>query len=333
MFRKIWAVFMRDLKVNLRDFLSLYILVIPVLFGVGIRLLAPSVNDTTVNLALLESEDPDRVAYLAQFAEVTLYPDVARVTERVARRDNVVALLPDGDGSYIMTQGNEPESVVEIGKLLNSYAELDVQVANTTAEIKTFGRTEPPLKRMLVNIAVLMTSVLAGMIISINIVEEKVDNTVSAINVSTLPRPAFILGKSIIGIFLAVYGAVAIIWISGYGDVNFGQAVVAILAVTLVSLLVGFIEGISNDDVMNAAAGIKLLFLPLALSVAAAELLSEQWQFLAYWLPFYWTYKGNDAILTYSASWPQILSYALIVLALSAVVYYFLAPRIQKGLA
>ena len=97
-------------------------------------------------------------------------------------------------------------------------------------------------------------------------------------------------------------------------------------------VLVGFIEGIHNDDVMNAAAGIKLLFLPLAAGIAAAELLSEQWQVLAYWIPYYWTYKGNDAVLSYSASWPQILGYTLIVLALCGIVYYFLAPRIQKGL-
>ena len=35
MLNKIWSIFMRDLKVNLRDFLSLYILVIPILFGLA----------------------------------------------------------------------------------------------------------------------------------------------------------------------------------------------------------------------------------------------------------------------------------------------------------
>ena len=114
---------------------------------------------------------------------------------------------------------------------------------------------------------------------------------------------------------------------------RFASRTVSIIAVTLLSLLVGFIEGVSNDDVMNAAAGIKLLFLPLGAAVAAAELLSEQWQVLFYWIPFYWTYKGNDAILSYSASWPQIVSYTAIVLVLCAAVYYFLAPKIREGLA
>ena len=77
----------------------------------------------------------------------------------------------------------------------------------------------------------------------------------------------------------------------------------------------------------------KLLFLPLGAAVAAAELLGEQWQVLFYWIPFYWSYRGNDAVLSYSASWPQIISYTAIVLVLCGAVYYFLAPKIQKGLA
>lgn len=333
MLKKVWIIFMRDLKVNVRDFLSLYILLIPIIFAVGINLLAPSVNDTTVNLALLDGDNQELVTYLEQFANVELFSDVAAVTERVERRDNIVAILPEGDSTYIMTQGNEPESVVAFAKFLNTAATLDMQVSETTAVIETFGRTEPPLKKMLVNLTILLTSILVGMLISINIVEEKADKTVRAINVTPISQTAFILGKSMIGIFLAVFGTVAILWITGFVDVNIGQVLLIILSVSVLSVLVGFIEGINNDDIMNAAASMKLLFLPVGAAVAAAELLSEQWQVLFYWIPFYWTYKGNDAILSYSATWPQIISYTAIVLVLCGAVYYFLAPKIQRGLA
>lgn len=332
MLLKIWTIFLRDLKVNLRDFLSLYILVIPVLFALGINALVPSVNDTTVNLALLAGDNPELVADLEQYAKVELFNDVPSATKRVQERDNIVAILPEGDGYYILAQGNEPESIVEFTKLLKTFVELDVNVQNSSAAIESFGRTEPPLKKMLVNLSILFASVLGGMMISINIVEEKSDNTVSAINVTPISRTGFILGKSGIGVFLAVYGAVAILWITGYGDVNIGQLLVAMVSVTVLSLLVGFIQGINNDDVMNAAAGIKLLFLPLGAGVAAAELLNEEWQRLFYWVPYYWTYKGNDAILSYNATWPQILTYTAIVLVISGVVYLFLAPKIRAGL-
>ncbi len=332
MLKKIWSIFMRDLKVNLRDFLPLYILVIPVIFGFAINALAPSVNDTTVSLAMLESDDPAKVLYLEQFAKIELFSDVGEVEQRLEQRDNIVAVLPEGENSKILAQGNEPEGVLVYAKMLNSFHELDLNVEETTAEFESFGRTEPPLKKMLVNISLLMTSVLAGMLISINIVEEKMDNTISAINVSPLSRAGFVFGKSLMGIFLAVYGSIALLWITGYGNVNVGQTMLAIGAVTLLSVVIGFIQGVVNDDIMNAAAGIKTLFLPIGAAVAAVEVLSDKWQILFYWIPFYWTYKGNEAILSYTATWPQIIFYTTIVLVLSGIVYVILAPKIRAGL-
>jgi ABC-2 type transport system permease protein len=332
MLKKIWSIFMRDLKVNLRDFLPLYILVIPVIFGFAINALAPSVNDTTVSLAMLESDNPAKVLYLEQFAKIELFSDLGEVEKRLEERDNIVAVLPEGENSKILAQGNEPEGVLVYAKMLNSFHELDLNVEETTAEFESFGRTEPPLKKMLVNISLLMTSVLAGMLISINIVEEKMDNTISAINVSPLSRAGFVFGKSLMGIFLAVYGSIALLWITGYGNVNVGQTMLAIGAVTLLSVVIGFIQGVVNDDIMNAAAGIKTLFLPIGAAVAAVEVLSDKWQILFYWIPFYWTYKGNEAILSYTATWPQIIFYTTIVLVLSGIVYVILAPKIRAGL-
>jgi len=333
MFKKIWTIFMRDFKVNTRDFIALYILVVPVVFGFGIQALAPSVNDTTVRLAMLESDNPAKAEYLEQFAKVEVFADMEDLTARVEKRDNIVAIISEGDSSYILTQGNEPESVMDFAKLVNSFYELELDVDETTAKFESFGRTESPLKKMLVNISLLFTSVLAGMMISLNIVEEKMDNTVSAINVSPISRVGFILGKSMMGMFLAIYGSVALVWITGYQNVNFGQMMLAIGSITLLSLVVGFIQGIANDDVMNAGAGMKMMFLPVAAAVAAVELLSDKWQILFYWVPFYWSYKGNEAILSYTSTWPQIIGYSAIVLALSSVVYYLLAPKIQKGLS
>jgi fluoroquinolone transport system ATP-binding protein len=67
-------------------------------------------------------------------------------------------------------------------------------------------------------------------------------------------------------------------------------------------------------------------------AIAGAELLSDKWQILLYWIPFYWAYKGNDAVLTQTATWPQIGLYAGIILAISVVVYFLLAPKIKEGL-
>lgn len=332
MIKKIWTIFLRDLKVNTRDFLALYIIIFPILFAIGINLLTPSINDTTVNLALIEGENPAQVTYLKDFAKVEVFKDLEAVEKRVAKRDDVIGILPDGEDYYILQQGNEVEEVVGFAKALLTFYEQDVQIEDTNAEIIELGRTVPPLKKLLVNIAILFTSILGGMLTAINIVEEKMDRTIRAMHLSPVSRNAYILGKGLIGILLPIYGVSVIVWITGFKDINIGQMILIVLVSSILSLLVGFIQGLKNDDIMNAVGNIKILFLPMAGAIAAIELLSDKWQKFFYWIPFYWAYKGNDAVLSQSATWQQIITYSFIVLLISAVVYIYLAPKIRKGL-
>ncbi|MGM0641938.1 MAG: ABC transporter permease, partial [Thermotogota bacterium] len=187
--------------------------------------------------------------------------------------------------------------------------------------------------KMFVNIAILLNTVLGGMIIGLNIVEEKSDNTISAINITPVSKFQFILGKSLIGLIMPLFGSLVILFMTGYTDINFGQVVLTVIAASFISMLIGFIQGLTSDDVMSAAAGIKVLFLPMIAGVAAKEFLSEAWQRLFYWIPFYWTYTANDEILSYSSTWLNIVLYSIIVVSISFIVYLILAPKIRKGLS
>lgn len=333
MLKKIWAVAIRDLKVNTREMITIYLILAPVLLALVINALSPSINDTTVKLAMVENDNPAQVEYLENFARVSLYKDVDAIKERVERRDNYIGIVPEGDGYYILTQGNESAMVVDFAKALQSLYVLDAGIEDSNAEIIDFGREIPPLKKMLVNICIMMSSVLGGMLIAINIVEEKGDNTISAINVTPLSRMGFVLGKSIMGLFLPIYGSISIILITGFGGINIGQMLMVVLSASLLSLLIGFVEGLANDDMMTAAASFKMIFLPIAGVIAVAEAVSEKWQWTVWWMPYYWAYKGNDAVLSSSATWPQILLYTGIILVLCGVVYLVLSPKIKTGLS
>lgn len=332
MFRRIWTIFKRDLKVNSKDFISLYILVIPILFAVLINVFAPGINDTTINLALIEGENEAQVEYLGKFAKIELFENEDDIKKRVEKRDSMIGIIPENEGYYIMTQGDEVEGIIDYAKLLNSFYELDINIEDSNAELIEFGRTVPPLKKTLVNTSILFISILGGMLIALNIVEEKVENTLSAINLTPTSRMTFVLGKSVMGILLSVFGSIALIIITGFGGINILQLLLVILVTSLLSILVGFIQGLTNKDIISAAGSIKLLFLPLIAGVLAIEMLGDKWQKFFYWNPFYWAYKGNDAVLSGSGTWGGILMYSGIVLALCGIVYLFLAPRIRKGL-
>ncbi len=332
MLKRIWFIFIRDIRINLREFMTIYMLVIPLILAVGINFLTPSINDTSVNLALVEGENLEQARYFDDFAHVELMAGKQEVEQRVGARDDVIGVLSSGGSYYILTQGNEPQSVVEYAKLLNVLYESDVQLEDARSEIVEFGRTVPPVKKMLVNMLLLLITMLAGMLISVNILEEKVDQTVAAINVTPTSRRAFIMGKGFTGIVVAIVSSIAVIFITGFYSVNLGQAALVVLSVTMISLIIGFLQGLNSDDFMEAAGSVKLLFLPMAGSIAGYEFVKGNWQIFFYWSPFYWAYRANDMILSQSGTWLQLILYVGIIAAICAVIYALLAPRIIKGL-
>ena len=331
MLKKIWAVFIRDIKVNSHDAIALFIIVFPLVFAIGINLIIPGINDTTVNVAMVEG-DAARAAFFDRFANVELLSSSEAVEERVGRRDSVFGIVEENGASVILVQGNESESLVDYAKLINVLFESGAELENAHSEISEFGRTVPPIKKLMVNALLLFVSVFAGMIIALNILEEKMDHTVSAVNVTPLPRTAFILGKSITGLIFAVVMSAVCILITGFTDVNFGQALLVIGSLTVLSLMIGFLQGLNSSDVMEAAGSVKLMFMPMLGSIIGYEMLPEKWQFCLYWSPFYWAYRANDLILTGGGDWPTLLLHVAIILAVCIIVFAALRPRIRKGL-
>ena len=333
MFKKMLLIFSRDLKVSVRDFMSLFMIFIPFVLAVAVNFLAPGIEDTTVSIALIEGENPAMAEYLADYANISLYADEQALETRVLQRDHVVGIVSAGESSCILTQGNEPAEVTEFASLLKTFYEYDRQPADSTAVIKDFGVKTPPIKMLWANIGILLMTVLAGMLISLNIVDEKMDNTISAINVAPISRAAWIYGKSLIGMLLALLGCIIMVLIMGVAaNVNFIQLMIFVFAASLISIMIGFLQGLNSDDVMTAVGSTKIIFLPLAASVAGYEFLAEKWQWTLFWSPYYWIYKGNIEILNGDMTWLNLLLYGGIVLIIAAAVFVWTAPRIRRGL-
>jgi len=223
--------------------------------------------------------------------------------------------------------------VEEYAVLLNALYELGSTEEDTTAQLASFGRTVPPLKTKLVNMLVLLTITLAGMLIAISIVEEKAENTINAINVTPISQTGFVIGKSFLGGAAALLGIIGAILITGFYDINWFMIVLVGLTSMILSLVVGFLQGLSSEDIMEAAGSVKLLFLPIAGSIAVYELVADKWQWTMYWSPFYWAYKANTMILSKTADWGTVLFCTAMVIGLSLIVYVASLPKIRKGLS
>ena len=333
MLNKLFVILRKDFLTARRDAMATYIMVVPLILAVGITLFAPGLNDTTVKLAMLKSDDIEHIAYMEQFAKVELFSNMDELERRVEKRDDIAAIAPNGNSYEIILQGNESEIVEDYAVLLNTYYELGSTKEETTAQLISFGRTVPPLKTMLVNILILMTIMLAGMLIAISIVEEKAENTINAINVTPISQISFVVGKSLFGSTVAMLGIIGAVLITGFYDINWLMIILVGLTSMILSLVVGFLQGLSSEDIMEAAGSVKLLFLPIAGSIAVYELVADKWQWTMYWSPFYWAYKANTMILSKTADWGTVLLCTAMVIGLSLVVYLVSLPKIRKGLS
>ncbi len=332
MLKKIWSLFLRDLKVNTREAIPLLVITLPLVFAIGVNLITPSINDTTVNIAMIKNENNEQADYFGNFARIEFFDNRQALEERVTERDSVLGVVKEAGEYIILAQGNEPETVLEYTKLIKALYEKGSKLENSRTEIVELGRKIPQFKKLMVNSLLLLNTVLAGMIIALNILEEKTDHTMSAVNVSPVSRTAFILGKSLTGVVYALVLTISCIYITGFYEVDILKVLLIVLATTVLSMMIGFLQGVNSSDVMEAAGSVKLMFLPLAGSIAGYELVGSRWQVLFYWSPFYWAYKANDMILSQSGTWFELIICTAVILAICAVVYILMAPRVRKGL-
>lgn len=331
--KNIFKILFRDLKTARRDSMALLIMVMPIVLAIGITLFTPGLNDTTINLALLENDKASHIEYMENFAKVELFDSKLAAIERVEKRDDVVAMIQKGDGYEIILQGNESESVEGFATSLSALYELGSTVDQSTASIYSFGHTVSPIKTMLVNMLISMTIMLAGMLIAISIVGEKMDNTINAINVTPVSQTEFVMGKTLMGGTIALISIIIALFITGYYDINWFMIILVGISSMVLSLVIGFVQGLASDDVIEAATNVKMIMLPVAGSIAGYELLADKWQWTMYWSPFYWAYKANQLVLNKTADWPTVLLCTGMVLALSFVVYLVSRPKIRAGLS
>ena len=131
----------------------------------------------------------------------------------------------------------------------------------------------------------------------------------------------------------ALLGIIGAVLITGFYDINWFMILLVGLTSMILSFVVGFLQGLSSADVIEAAGSVKLLFLPIAGSIAVYEFASENWHWTVYWSPFYWAYKANNLILSRTADWGTVLLSTAMVLGLSLIVFFAALPKIRKGLS
>ena len=322
----------RDAMAGSRDMLILYILLIPLVMAAAIHLLAPGLSDNVIRIAMVETEKADCIEYMQSMAKIELFPDRQALENRVLKRDDVPGLIGNGSHFDLIAEGNEDERTLEGAKKLISLYELGSTPEKTTAEIYDFGKQVPQTRTMLTNMLLQLIIMLGGMIIALNVVEEKTDNTISAVRAAPVSLLQFVIGKCMLG-FLTTFASIFLcLVILGYTWISFSQLLLVALCTMVLAVFTGLCQGVISSDIIEAAAGVKMLMLPMIGAILIYELCSDFWQWTMWWNPFYWSYKASMTVLSGVANWGDVALWSALTLGLSLGACRLLWPTIDKGL-
>lgn len=329
MFRRILAIFKRDLVSNFREFMLIYILIAPMLLAVGLRFFIPSVNATGLTFALDAGIDQKIAQVFEKYGEVELYDSREQLETRVNDIDDVTGLTIDQQGHYqVLIEGNESENIMPL--ILRNMNSDDQAAVNF--EFSDIGYALSPIASVGTVSVIITAIVLSGMLIGLGIIEDKEAGTIGALSVTPMSRGEYVAGKSLVGLFLALTHAYLTLWILGMMHVNLWMVLVITFISSFIALIFGFVMGVISANQMAGMATMKILFLPVSASIVGALFLPDRLQFLLYWSPIYWSYLGLYGIIVETATWGQIVYYSLWIVGLTAVTFLLFKNRIRRGL-
>ncbi len=329
MMKRILAIVARDFKSGTRDWLIVYLSIAPLLIAFILRLFIPSAGNSLLHLAMLE--DDALAETMTTYATVEVFDDLEAIEQRVMKTDDILGLVTGADRHKIIRQGNEIGDLHTLLETLLKNIESRAVDAPIDVRVSDVGFKISPLQLEGGTLLLIMTTVFGGMLIVLNLVDEKMYQTLQALNVAPVRRYELILGKGFLGLLLPIIGALGAVWILGFKDIHFGMFLVTLLSISLISMIIGFLIGVMNNEPIAAIASMKMIFVPVLASVFGAMFLSDKWHPLLYWSPFYWAYDSLHAIFLKQATWPLILTNALWVVLITAAVFVGLRKRINRG--
>ena len=327
--KKVMSVFKRDLRIASRDGMALWIMFAPILLAIIILFVSPGINDSTLNLAVLDTLPSDEIQAFETLANVEIYHDVERIRERVEKRDEVIGVIYENGEVTLIAQGNESENGLEMAKLIVSMYKLDSFSATSNLSYYSFGETIPQLKLSLSVALIFMDAMLASMLIVLGLVDEKSDNTIRAANVAPIRQTAYVLSKSIIGVLALFILSITCLLMLGMWHINWLQMVIMIISCGALTIIVGYLIGLSSSDFIEAAASLKMIMMPAFAGILVFELAPENWHWTVWWDPFYWAYRGMTEIINKTASWGSIGFYTAVIWLICILVFALATRKIR----
>lgn len=329
--RKIISIFRRDTKSSFRDFLIIYMIVAPILLTIGLKFFIPSANEAALNFALLDSLDKEVIEEFQKYGRVEKFKDIDVLKNRIKDNDDVAGIVEEKGRLKVILEGNENHDTEVIPQMIIKDITNDIE-SQITYSFSNIGQNIS-LVALYGTVGMIITAiVVGGMVIGLNVVEEKESDTMRAINVTPINKIQYVIGKSLIGIIIGIIDTYIILFILGFFGVNKMMALVLIIISSLVAVIFGFLVGVLSGNQMAAIANMKGLFILIGASVIGGIVLSSSNQIFLYWSPIYWSFVGFRDLILEELTWKTLIKYSAWISGITLLFFVALKRKISRGL-
>jgi ABC-2 type transport system permease protein len=282
MFDRLLTMIRKDIRTGSRDQIVLYMLLSPLLLGLGLAVVLPLIEQAVPGFAVDPSLSEARREPLAEFGEVTRLESRAEVERRVLERDDVVGVVGQGSGYEVLVEGDEAERLRRLPAAILDHG-IEPQVAAA-------GPSE--LRKISTALMAYAIVVISGLMLGFAILEEKQTQTRRVYAVSPLRFIEYLAGKLLLGLLLSLLlvGPAVALAIGVHVD-WLGIASVTVAALPF-GLSLGLIIGVIAKDQLGAIAVMKAL-MPVWVSIPLLGfVLPDHWMWTQWPFPNHWCVQG-----------------------------------------
>jgi ABC-2 type transport system permease protein len=324
MLQRIANLISKDLLFATRDYVLVYVLVVPIVIAILFSLFVPSLEALELTFVVDNTVPADVAEKLADYGKVEQVGSTAALRQRVLDFDDVPGIYR-GEGKYrIVLEGNEASYVQELpGVVIDRIVHGSSVVELETRELQ---RGSSLVREYTTLFLVLLCLVVGGMAMGYSIVNDRETGYLPALAVTPLTTGGYLLAKGILAgavSLLLSLGVSAIIM--GFGAVDYGALTATVVCSLGLGLIFGFLQGLLSANQLSAIALTKTLSVPFAAVPIAAIFAPDQWHWILYPFPNYWSFVALKRVYIttdLSPAMPNLLTAAISVVAIGFIIPY-----------
>jgi ABC-2 type transport system permease protein len=289
MFKRILSIIEQNTTNAFRDNIVIYMLVIPIILAIGVKMLIPSIGSSQIKFAVEENVGTSLIQQLKNYGQIETLPTRAAVLERVNLIDDVPGIVNDNGKIDVLLEGNENPDIEKLVNIILSTVlseESPVKINEVPIKSKKF-----PIEGYAVILLIFMVIMMGALLSGFNIVEERESGAIRALAVSPLTFFQYIFACSLLIFLTGVVLTFLMTFIMRTTPGSYFELFAGVLFSTTIGIVFSLIIGLLAENQLTAIAVMKVLgFVYLTLPLVSI-FVSNRLQFLFYLFPNYWMFQ------------------------------------------